>query len=109
MRREPSIRWGRRPTNFNFPFKRRNFAAEGDSMRNAVRLSFGLTFASLMLATSSSAQFKNGNQATELALPTLSQHAVVTQRIALTDVPVNYHPPLFARPHLYRAAPPPTD
>jgi len=28
-----------------------------------------------MLATTSSAQFKNGNQATELALPTLSQHA----------------------------------
>src|SRR5258707_1572306 len=109
MRREPSIRWGRCPKNFNFPFKRRIFAAEGDSMRNVFRLSFGLAFASLMLATTSSAQFKNGNQATELALPTLSQHAVVTQRIGLTDVTINYHAPLVGGRKLFGAAPVPYD
>lgn len=78
-------------------------------MRNAFRLSFGLAFASLMLATTSSAQFKNGNQATELALPTISQHAVVAQRIGLTDVTINYHAPLVGGRKLFGAAPVPYD
>src|SRR5579859_5209008 len=109
MRHEPSIRWGRRPKNFIFPLNGAILAAEGESMRNAFRLNVGLTFASLLLATTASAQFKNGNQATELALPTLSQHAVVTQRIGLTDVTINYHAPLVGGRKLFGAAPVPYD
>ena len=40
------------------------------------------------------AQFKNGSQATELNLPTLSQRGVVTQRIGLTEITIVYHAPL---------------
>ena len=40
------------------------------------------------------AQFKNGGQAIELRLPTLSQRAITTQRIGLTDVTINYCRPL---------------
>src|ERR1700732_4530668 len=40
------------------------------------------------------AQFKNGGQATELKLPTLSQRAVNTQRIGLTDITITYCRPL---------------
>jgi len=42
----------------------------------------------------SRAQFKNGSQATELQLPTLSQRAEVIQRIGLTDITIVYHSPL---------------
>jgi len=45
------------------------------------------------LAGTADAQFKNGSQATELNLPTLSQRAVVTQRIGLTDITIVYHEP----------------
>jgi len=40
------------------------------------------------------AQFKNGNQTVLLNLPRVSQRAVVTQRIGLTDVTIVYHRPL---------------
>ena len=40
------------------------------------------------------AQFKNGNQTVLLDLPRVSQRAVVTQRIGLTDVTIVYHRPL---------------
>jgi len=40
------------------------------------------------------AQFKNGGQAVELRLPTLSQRAISTQRIGLTDITVNYCRPV---------------
>jgi tetratricopeptide (TPR) repeat protein len=40
------------------------------------------------------AQFKNGGQAVELRLPTLSQRAISTQRIGLTDITVNYCRPM---------------
>jgi hypothetical protein len=40
------------------------------------------------------AQFKNGAQAVELRLPTVSQRAISTQRIGLTDITVNYCRPL---------------
>ncbi len=43
---------------------------------------------------SANAQFKNGGQAIELNLPTLSQRAVVQQRIGLTDITVDYCRPL---------------
>jgi hypothetical protein len=39
------------------------------------------------------AQFKNGNQTILLNLPRLSQHAVVTQRIGVTDITIDYHRP----------------
>jgi tetratricopeptide (TPR) repeat protein len=54
----------------------------------------GLLLALGCLASSASAQFKNGSQATELKLPTLSQRAVNTQRIGLTDITINYCRPL---------------
>jgi tetratricopeptide (TPR) repeat protein len=41
-------------------------------------------------AGSASAQFKNGSQATELKLPTLSQRSIITQQIGLTDITINY-------------------
>ena len=52
-----------------------------------------LTF---LLATGSaaSAQFKNGNQTVLLNLPRVSQRAVATQRIGLTDITIVYHRPL---------------
>src|SRR5215813_2137976 len=48
----------------------------------------------LFSTANANAQFKNGSQPIELNLPRLSQHAVVTQRIGLTDVTINYHSPL---------------
>jgi Protein of unknown function (DUF2911) len=55
-------------------------------------LSLGLVSAGL--AGSAHAQFKNGGQATELKLPTLSQRSIVTQQIGLTNITVNYCRPL---------------
>jgi tetratricopeptide (TPR) repeat protein len=46
------------------------------------------------LAPGAHAQFKNGSQATELKLPTLSQRSIITQRIGLTDITINYCRPL---------------
>jgi len=78
-------------------------------MRNVFRLSFGLAFASLMLATNFIGAVQDGPIRHRLALPTLSQHAVVTQRIGLTDVTINYHAPLVGGRKLYGAAPVPYD
>jgi tetratricopeptide (TPR) repeat protein len=47
-----------------------------------------------ILAGSAAAQFKNGSQATELILPELSQHGVVTQTIGISTVTIDYHRPL---------------
>jgi tetratricopeptide (TPR) repeat protein len=47
-----------------------------------------------ILAGSAEAQFKNGSQATELVLPELSQHGVVTQTIGISTVTIDYHRPL---------------
>ena len=60
---------------------------------------FGRCSAILVLAlggwaAGARAQFKNGGQAVELRLPTLSQRAVTTQRIGLTDITINYCRPL---------------
>jgi tetratricopeptide (TPR) repeat protein len=46
------------------------------------------------LSSSAYAQFKNGSQATELKLPTLSQRSIITQQIGLTDITINYCRPL---------------
>jgi len=75
-------------------------------MRNLFRLYLSFLTGLLFLAGSAEAQFKNGAQATELNIPTLSQHAAVTQRIGLTDVTINYHAPLVAGRKLWGAAVP---
>lgn len=43
--------------------------------------------------TSAVAQFKNGNQTVDLNLPRVSQHAIITQRIGVTDITIDYHRP----------------
>ena len=58
-------------------------------MQAVKRLALCLLAASTVIAVPASAQFKNGSQATELKLPTISQRAIVTQRIGLTDITVN--------------------
>jgi hypothetical protein len=63
-------------------------------MHKACRFFVGLVFGIGCLAGSTNAQFKNGGQATELNLPTLSQRGVVTQQIGLTDITIVYHEPL---------------
>ena len=63
-------------------------------MSKLSRCILGLLLVGGSFATSASAQFKNGSQATELKLPTLSQHAVITQRIGLTDITITYSRPL---------------
>ena len=78
-------------------------------MRALSRLSLGLLLASLAFTTTVSAQFKNGNQATELMLPTISQHAVVTQQIGMASVTINYHAPLVGGRKLWGATPVPYD
>jgi tetratricopeptide (TPR) repeat protein len=65
-------------------------------MRKMYRCLLGLVVGSGCLAANAQAQFKNGSQATELKLPTLSQRSIVTQRIGLTDITVNYCRPLVA-------------
>jgi len=47
----------------------------------------------LLVAAEAHAQFKNGQQTVTLTLPTVSQRAVLTQRIGLTDVTIVYHRP----------------
>lgn len=78
-------------------------------MRTLSRLSLGFLLATLAFSTTVSAQFKNGNQATELMLPTISQHAVVTQQIGMANVTINYHAPLVSGRKLWGAAPVPYD
>lgn len=65
------------------------------------RIAVGLLAASTIIALPASAQFKNGSQATELKLPTLSQRSIVTQQIGLTDITVNYCRPLAANRELF--------
>ena len=52
------------------------------------------------------AQFKNGGQAVELRLPTISQRAISTQRIGLTDITVNYCRPLVGGREIWGKAVP---
>ncbi len=63
-------------------------------MRNRYRRALCLLLGLGSLVPSARAQFKNGSQATELKLPTLSQRAITTQRIGLTDITINYCRPL---------------
>jgi hypothetical protein len=70
-------------------------------MRNACGIFLGMMIGVSGLAGRADAQFKNGAQATELNLPTVSQRAVVTQRIGLTDVTIVYHEPLVSGRELW--------
>ena len=57
----------------------------------------GVMYATVVLfvsCTLSFGQFQNGNQTQVLELPLLSQHALVSQRIGLTDINISYHRPL---------------
>lgn len=63
-------------------------------MRKRLGVFLGLALAMGMLASEAEAQFKNGAQATELVLPTISQRASVTQRVGLTDITILYHEPM---------------
>jgi hypothetical protein len=63
-------------------------------MRNVCRIFLGMMIGVGCLTGQADAQFKNGAQATELNLPTISQRAVVTQRIGLTDITIIYYEPL---------------
>src|SRR5262249_55081752 len=101
-----SIRWGRSPHNTVLPRKRCFQRPKEISMRNLCRVYLGFLAVSLFAAGNAQAQFKNGGQATELNIPTLSQHAVVTQRIGLTDVTINYHAPLVGGRKLWGTAVP---
>ena len=62
-------------------------------MRSACKHVFGFLVALGCLAGTSSAQFKNGSQATELNIPRVSQRGTVSQRIGLTDITVTYSRP----------------
>ena len=55
----------------------------------------GIVFIGMaVLAGGAAAQFKNGSQATELVLPEISQHAIVTQTIGISTITIDYHRPL---------------
>jgi hypothetical protein len=63
-------------------------------MRSVFRGLFSILLACGFLAGSAEAQFKSGGQASQLKLPTLSQRAVSTQRVGLTDITIVYYRPL---------------
>jgi hypothetical protein len=65
----------------------------GVLMRKTCRIFLGIMVGIGCLASRADAQFKNGAQATELNLPTVSPRAVVTQRIGLTDITIVYYEP----------------
>src|ERR1700730_6527820 len=62
-------------------------------MRNVWKCALGLLTGLGSLAGTSSAQFKNGSQATELNIPRVSQRGTVSQRVGLTDITITYHRP----------------
>jgi hypothetical protein len=75
-------------------------------MRRLFVCSAGLVVVLGGLAGSAQAQFKNGGQAVELRLPTLSQRAISMQRIGLTDITVNYCRPLVGGREIWGKAVP---
>src|SRR6202171_510309 len=64
-------------------------------------LKFILAFG--FLAGNVQAQFKNGGQAVELKLPTISQRAITSQRIGISDITINYCRPLVGGRKLWGA------
>ena len=75
-------------------------------MRKLYNRSIGLAFALVCLAGTANAQFKNGSQATELKLPTLSQRAITTQQIGISDITINYCRPLVGGRKIWGSAVP---
>jgi tetratricopeptide (TPR) repeat protein len=73
-------------------------------MRKAMKCFLGLLLGAAFFSASAAAQFKNGGQASELKLPTVSQRAVSTQRIGLTDITVLYCRPLVSGRKLWGGA-----
>ena len=74
-------------------------------MRNISKL-FPCLFVCCFFAITTQAQFKNGAQATELKLPTISQRAITMQRVGLTDITINYCRPLVGGRQIWGAAVP---
>src|SRR5215475_3725996 len=66
----------------------------GVLMKSFWRVSGIASIGIALLAGGAAAQFKNGSQATEIVLPEVSQHAVVTQTIGITTATIDYHRPL---------------
>lgn len=75
-------------------------------MRKACWIFVCVTMGMVLFPGRASAQFKNGAQATELNLPTISQRATVTQRIGLTDVTIVYHEPMVGGREIWGKAVP---
>jgi len=63
-------------------------------MRNVQRFLIGTSLGLLVCITGTHAQFKNGQQATELNLPRVSQHGEASQTIGISTVTINYNRPL---------------
>ena len=70
-------------------------------MRVFCRVFLSFLVGAVCLAGRAEAQFKNGAQATELNLPTISQRASVTQRVGLTDITIVYYAPLVGGRELF--------
>jgi hypothetical protein len=66
---------------------------DGVTMRNVCKYAFAVLAGCSCLAGTTSAQFKNGSQPTELNIPRVSQRGTVTQRIGLSDITITYHRP----------------
>src|SRR5438270_8444387 len=75
-------------------------------MRKGILLSLGVAFGLAFLCVPARAQFKNGGQATELKLPTLSQRASTMQRIGITDITINYCRPFVGGREIWGKAVP---
>ena len=75
-------------------------------MRRLFSCCAGLALAIGAFAGVAQAQFKNGGQAVELRLPTISQRAITTQRVGLTDISVNYCRPLVGGREIWGKAVP---
>ncbi len=63
-------------------------------MRNRTLPVLFAVVAFFVILPGSQAQFQNGGQSSLLKVPLISQQAVVTQRIGITDVTITYHRPL---------------
>lgn len=72
-------------------------------MRKGFVCFLSLGFGLACLTGTAQAQFKNGGQAVELKLPTISQRAGSTQRIGITDITINYCRPLAGGRKLWGA------
>ena len=62
-------------------------------MRLASKCVVTVILSALALASTASAQFKNGSQPTDLNVPRLSQHASVEQTIGISTITITYHRP----------------